>query len=550
MRWPLTAGAFLLFLFLCVATLTAQTASGVIDGNVIDDAGSPVPMAAVSLMNETGRVLKTVEADVRGMFVFDALAEGRYTVSASKLGYVTRAYGQTTPDAGNVIVALSQNGRHRARVRVPRVGALSGSVLDEHAQPVSAEVRLQRFVMRGGLRVLDEATTKKAEADRFGRYRFADLPPGEYVVSAIGPDGELRRPSADLIQRAEQAVQQRGQPLPLFLKDTGSESTVSYLAVYYPGVLNRARATAVPIVSGEERPDINLQLQLTPTVRLQGTVLTADGKPVAYTTVKLVSPDDGSTWSYGQTTSAGVFQLAPVPQGPYAVLTGNARVDLSLADPAPSGLTVRTDTGGSVTGRVQFSGSTPKPDCRSTPCTPVLFSRGQSSAWPGSSDVRGIMDEGGPIVFSTVPPGSYTVGLNVAMTGWTLVSAMLDGRDLTDTPLEVGPRQDYSGLVVTFTDRSASLSGKAPVGGTAPTADTITVVAFSTDRRFWIPGGRRVRVVRPDTSGQYRIAGLPAGEYFVAVVTNFDAETELDTTRLAALEASATRVTVREPEPR
>jgi hypothetical protein len=183
-------------------------------------------------------------------------------------------------------------------------------------------------------------------------------------------------------------------------------------------------------------------------------------------------------------------------------------------------------------------------------CAPLLISRGQSQAWPGSSDVRGVMDEGGPIIFSVVPPGSYTVDLSAPLSGWTLVSAMLDGRDIADTPIEVAPRQDYAGLVVTFTDRQTILAGTTPVGGGAPTADTVTVVAFSTDRRFWIPGGRRVRVVRPDTAGQYRIAGLPAGEYFVAVVTNFDADAELDATRLSALEASATRVTVREPEPR
>jgi uncharacterized protein (DUF2141 family) len=117
-------------------------------------------------------------------------------------------------------------------------------------------------------------------------------------------------------------------------------------------------------------------------------------------------------------------------------------------------------------------------------------------------------------------------------------------------PIEVGPRQDISGLVVTFSDRPTELSGKAPVGGMSPTAAAVSIVVFSTDRRFWGPGTRRVRVARPDTSGQYRLSGLPPGEYFVAVVTDFDAEAELDSNRLAALEANATRSTVRKPEPR
>src|SRR5262245_10003944 len=117
MKWLLTGCA----LVVLAVTLTAQTGSGVIDGNVIDDAGASLPGASVSLLSENGRLLKAVEADPRGLFAFDALSDGRYIISAAKLGYATRAYGQSTASAGTVVIALVNNGRARVRVRLPRL---------------------------------------------------------------------------------------------------------------------------------------------------------------------------------------------------------------------------------------------------------------------------------------------------------------------------------------------------------------------------------------------------------------------------------------------
>jgi protocatechuate 3,4-dioxygenase beta subunit len=533
---------------LLAVALAGQNSTGVIDGVVIDDAGSPVPSASVALMSETGRVIRTLAADDTATFIFDALPEGRYTVGASKVGYAARSYGQSSPAAGHVVIALAPNGRFRARVRLPRVGGISGRVVDENGQPVSVAVRALRFGMQNGVRTLDERPLATEEADRQGRYRFADLTPGDYLISALGPDGELRRMTPEAIQRALQAVQQPGQPLPS--RDAGGESTVSYVTVYYPGVVSRVRATALQLAPGEERTNVNLQLQVLPTIRLEGTVLNQDGKPLAYATARLIGADDGVTWSYGQTTTAGYFHLAPVPLGPYSLSVAGTKLDLTLTDPRAASITVRLEPATSIAGRVVFDGATPPPDCRKVACRPILVSRASqpNSALPGI--VSGVLDPAGPVAFAGVPPGLYSVALGAPIAGWTMESAVIGGREAMDVPIEVAPRQDLSGLVVTFTDRLTELAGTTPVGGMAPPADAVSIVVFPADRRLWIPGARRVRVARPDTSGQYRVIGLPPGDYLVAVVTNFDAETELDASRLATLETTAARVAVRRPDPR
>lgn len=547
-------------------TLAGQAGTGVIDGIVLDDAGSPVPGASVALMSDAGRVLKTMAADETGGFLFDALPGGRFTVSASRVGHAGRTYGQASASAGGVVIALGANGRFTARVRLARLGGIAGTIADQDGQAVSVAVHAQRFVLRNGVRTLDDRSIA-TDADRQGRYRFADLPPGDYLVSALGPDGELRRLTPEAVQRAVQAVQQPGQPLPPG-GDADRESTVGYVTVYHPGVVSRTRATAVTLAPGEERTNINLQLQVMPTMRIDGTVVDPDGKPLPYANVRLASADDGVTWSYGAASPTAYFKLAPVPLGQYRLVVYSpargypaarnmnpnglwAVLDVSPALGNAPNVTVHTEPAGSVSGRVVFDGSAPRPDCRKTSCRPVLLSRAaQAGGVAFAGDLTGVMDPAGPVVFTGVPPGTYTIALGAPMTGWTMESAVIDGREVMDLPVDVEPRQDLSGLVVTFTDRQTELTGSTPVGGTALPADAVSVVVFPTDRRQWIPGARRVRVTRPDTSGQYRVAGLPPGDYLVAVVPNFDAEAELDAARLATLEAGATRVAVRRPDPR
>src|SRR5262249_38788362 len=102
----------------------------------------------------------------------------------------------------------------------------------------------------------------KTMADRQGRYRLVDLEAGDYLISATGPDGQLRRMSPEVIQRAQQAVEQRMAPPPD--GDVARETLVSYVPVFFPGVVNRAKAQPVSLDPGDERASVNVQLQVLP----------------------------------------------------------------------------------------------------------------------------------------------------------------------------------------------------------------------------------------------------------------------------------------------
>ena len=133
--------------------------------------------------------------------------------------------------------------------------------------------------------------------------------------------------------------------------------------------------------------------------------------------------------------------------------------------------------------------------------------------------------------FSSVPPGAFLVSSVLrsaaAMSGlrppaWMLKSISFNGRDLLDAPLDIRPGTDVTGLVVTYTDRVTQITGLVTDRSGRP-APTYSVIVFGTDSRYWARGSRWVRQpVRPANDGRFAINALPPGEYYLAVLFQFD----------------------------
>jgi hypothetical protein len=127
--------------------------------------------------------------------------------------------------------------------------------------------------------------------------------------------------------------------------------------------------------------------------------------------------------------------------------------------------------------------------------------------------------------------------------GWRIKSAMWNGRDLMDLPLEVQPNQDVGGIIVTMTDQTTDLSGKLLNGAGAP-AIGYSVIVFPTDRALWIQNARRIRLIQAGSDGTYRTTGLPAGTYYLGAVTDADSNDLADTEFLGELAAASLKITL------
>ena len=99
---------------------------------------------------------------------------------------------------------------------------------------------------------------------------------------------------------------------------------------------------------------------------------------------------------------------------------------------------------------------------------------------------------------------------------------MAAGRDLLDRPPEFDPATaDVTGVVLTFTDKQTQVSGRV-LGADEVPVYQCTVVVFPVDREQWTPFSRRLTYARPATDGRFVLRDLPAGQYFVAPVRDFD----------------------------
>jgi hypothetical protein len=128
----------------------------------------------------------------------------------------------------------------------------------------------------------------------------------------------------------------------------------------------------------------------------------------------------------------------------------------------------------------------------------------------------------GTFEFTGVLPSVYRFTATVpAPAGWWLRSAMLGNRELADLPLEVSGDGDLSGLVVLFSNRQTELTGMLQTPAGTPAVDYYVVV-FPADRTLWRPQGRRLVSTRPASDGRFIVRDLPAGDYRIAALTDFD----------------------------
>ena len=128
----------------------------------------------------------------------------------------------------------------------------------------------------------------------------------------------------DLIMQSGTMGRSGGTPLPAPSEDG---KVASYATTFYPGATNPAQATIVALGSGEERRGIDLQLRLTPTVRVSGSVLGPDG-PMRNTGVTLLPQGSEEFSGLGSmdmtvattaTNAAGEFTFLGVAAGHYTL---------------------------------------------------------------------------------------------------------------------------------------------------------------------------------------------------------------------------------------
>ncbi len=555
-----------LSLALAVASITAQAqtpvrdlrttapppaGTAVIRGMVVADAtGGAVRLAHVVAIGALTGTLRVTTTDPEGRFTIGSLPADRYQVAASKAPYLGAIAGARRPARpGSPVVVAAGQTIDGVSIRLPMGAAIAGTITDELGRPGGhVALTLQQWRTQAGERELVAARTPNAHTDEHGRYRFYGLPPGEYVVAALGTAFTAmgRQLSVSEVDAALKGASIAAPPA----------SPMQVAPVYFPGTSRPADAVPIVVQAGDDRQGVDFRLEFVRPARIEGVVATSDGTPPTGTTVQMSARGSAlSRSTISRVGPEGRFGVAGMPPGTYVAiaqgsgaLAGQAAaavIELSGQDVERVTLTLRPAL--TLTGRLAFDGASP----------PALGGRRipvQALSIPAGNVAASATDAAGAFSIAPLMPGRYVLGgplffgaASMDSVAWTVQSVLADGRDITDLPLEVTDRIPKD-LVVTYTDKWQELSGRLTTASGAP-ASEFTVVAFPASRDYWLPGSRRIVTTRPGTNGEFALSGpglatLPPGEYLIAAVTDIDRNEQHDPAFLATLVTSAVPVTL------
>jgi hypothetical protein len=584
--------------------------TGMIVGQVVDAAsGTPVSEAIVQLVPQRPVDAPFVEsgdrvmADAEGRFFFAELPAGSYFLQATKEGYARGEYGQRQPWGQSLRLPLGEGERLTGvALRVWKYAVIGGTVVDEAGEPVvgiavRALVRNQfaRRTRYGNTEVIPELVPAALTDDR-GMFRLSQLSPGTYVVLVpstqttvpasylANPDYALR---TELFWGGIQEMSALGQPRTVQMGEfalmtlnhalippppTPQGRMQVYRTTYYPAALTAGAATPITVKSGEERTDITIGLQPVPAVRVSGRLVAPDGSAPPPTMIRLdgaamadvitagspTGPDYvGLETATAMSDGRGRFVLFGVPPGDY-VLTQASRF-LSrfaregkaaywISQPVSVGktdiedLAVELRPAVRIEGRVELRASASAAS-RTPPLLLVMFETPFGE--PGQIAVE--VDRKA-LTFASVAAGGKYIVRPVENSGWFVQSVTLDGKDITDTIVDL--QVNAVSLAVTYTDRPSTVAGTVLDAEGAPST-TAAVLAFPVDPQRWSGYGANPRTLKSaltTRTGTYAFDHLPPGDYFVVAVDAAELDGWRDPARLEALSNRATRVAIRADE--
>src|SRR5688572_2723886 len=109
-----------------------KTGTGRIRGRLVTiDTGAPVRRAQVRI-SSPDILPRTAVTDGDGRYEFKDLPASKFTITATKSGFVTMNYGQKRPFETGMPIELGEAGvLEKADIAMPRGSAISGRIIDE-----------------------------------------------------------------------------------------------------------------------------------------------------------------------------------------------------------------------------------------------------------------------------------------------------------------------------------------------------------------------------------------------------------------------------------
>ena len=364
----------------------------------------------------------TATSDANGKFHIDAVDPGNYYFQVKRAGFVEQTYKPMAANSADGMLRLTAGQELKdVEFRLVPQSALSGKVVDEDGDPVTnAMVTASKYTFATGHRTLMPLDSGQAN-DR-GEFRLGKLPPGRYFLSA------------EVMSFNPMAA------TPPEPKDGSPE--MAYINTYFPRNSDVQEAESIEVKAGSDTPGFVIHLQKGRVVRVKGTMLGEDGKPLKQAQVMLMSgARPGSMRMATVNDAEGKFEIANVPPGAYTAMTvqlfGSASgkpamtmQPLIVGTENMTGVKLGTTPEASLNGKVSVTGDGKV----SLKGVFVMLGGDEDGALMPST---GRVEDSGAFTLKKVSPAIYRPEVSNIPAGAYLKSIQWNGREKLGEPLDL-----------------------------------------------------------------------------------------------------------------
>ena len=456
---------------------------------------------------------------------------GDYTVSFKKDGFGSAITGSRTPfrvhiGSGGDLVPLS--------AELTQLATVSGRVLDSEGHPIpNLAVQLSTASRMSHIMLLSSRDT-----DKEGRFTFAKMWPGAYLLEALPVESSLRGVIA-VNGAPPKKVEERKPPAP---PPSVKGQRWMWVNTFYPGVVERGQAERIVVRPGWEMTGYDIRLRAVPVYRVRGVVFGEDGKRAAGVAVGITAADRLEHDSDGvKSGEDGTFEFPSVHQGDWRLMALYQKRDQPLSrEPGLRGfaeamvarhdlenLVIHLSSPFSVSGVVERE--EPR-DAKGNRETTSVVLESATHGWGASARHQ----QDGTFRIDNIYPDRYRIGTYGAPPGFYVESIRLGENDVTGQGVELTPASPPLRIVYR--------AGAGRVRGTVENGGGATVVLLP--RNEALLTNQFIRSAKCDGDGRYEIGSLKPGDYYLLAFPQADLTALEDPDFVRPLAAQAVSVQV------
>jgi hypothetical protein len=438
--------------------------------------------------------MRTVQTDADGRFALEPVPAGKYTLRATRRGYLTEAFNQHEGFSSAIVTGEGQDTEHIAFHLDPGA-TLRCVVTDDAGEPVEgAQVLLARKANADGLGERMQPAGG-GRTDDTGVFEYWGLMPGTYFLAVHTTPwyathmAQSQQNNMDEESRASMAA-----------------LDVAYPVTYYDGATEESAAAPIAVKSGEQA-EADVALHAVPALHL---TLPAAGprdgrqQPMAMMRQSILGNEQfGMLGGQASVSKDGTMELFGVAPGHYTVMEGNPPRETEVDATGSQALDLSR-------GVTMFE-VTIKPRMADGTQVPRFMGLSLLSESSGRR-ISGGMNEKGELHAQGVPAGEWSVEINGG-TGALAVISIQAGTAAPRTESRIEVKDHNLEFNVVLAQAKTSVEGFAAKNGKNEAGVMIVLVPKNPDGHL-----AEFRRDQTDSDGSFSLQGVVPGAYTVVAI--------------------------------